>query len=307
MRAEAALQYPNINDFYKTNYQYKKHIDVRTIKTENTEFDLTHPLYGKVCVFTGELERMTRTEAFQYIIDYGGSCGNDVTKSTNILIISNNEYCILLDDNKSNKHKKAEKLKLQGHDIEIISENVFYDLLDDQQNIESCVIDINYIENYMLSLFEQEKLNSFYMRKELRENVNDPENIKTIGYSYFMFGFKSFEYKFGKDYILVYETALSADIINSFNNYYRNSEKQNYYIRLIINDNTRLESIDTLISALYKYSKNNVKPDHDCCHQYMECSDARHCITQNKELSILCSYRKKLDKGIIFFGANRNV
>ena len=33
-------------------------------------------------------------------------------------------------DKKSNKQKKAEKLKLEGHDIEILPETVFYELLE---------------------------------------------------------------------------------------------------------------------------------------------------------------------------------
>jgi DNA polymerase-3 subunit epsilon len=32
-------------------------------------------------------------------------------------------------EGKSSKHKKAEKLKLSGQDIEIIPESVFYDML----------------------------------------------------------------------------------------------------------------------------------------------------------------------------------
>ncbi len=74
-------------------------------------------------------------------------------------------------------------------------------------------MNIKYVETYIKSLFEKDGLPSYFVIKPLRENVNDPDNIKTIGYSYFMFGFKMFEYKFGKDYILVYETPLSEDII----------------------------------------------------------------------------------------------
>ena len=34
-------------------------------------------------------------------------------------------------DGKSSKQKKAESLKLAGNDIEIISENVFYDMISE--------------------------------------------------------------------------------------------------------------------------------------------------------------------------------
>ena len=51
-------------------------------------------------------------------------------KLKNYLILGNNDYCPQIKDGKSNKQKKAEKLKLSGQDIEIISENTFYEMLD---------------------------------------------------------------------------------------------------------------------------------------------------------------------------------
>lgn len=38
--------------------------------------------------------------------------------------------CASIKDGKSNKHKKAEKYILSGSDMSIISENVFYDMLE---------------------------------------------------------------------------------------------------------------------------------------------------------------------------------
>lgn len=103
----------------------------KNVFTERTEFDETHPLYGKVCVFTGTLERMTRKEAMQALVDLGGIIGDSVTKKTNFLILGNNEYNPLVKDGKSSKQKKAEALKLAGQDIEIISEAVFYDMISE--------------------------------------------------------------------------------------------------------------------------------------------------------------------------------
>ncbi|NLO49067.1 MAG: exonuclease, partial [Clostridiales bacterium] len=85
---------------------------------------------GKICVFTGTLEKMVRKEAMQAVVDFGGTCGDNVTSKTNYLILGNFDYCKSIKDGKSRKHKKAEKLILQGQDISIISENVFYDLLE---------------------------------------------------------------------------------------------------------------------------------------------------------------------------------
>jgi DNA polymerase-3 subunit epsilon len=54
-----------------------------------------------------------------------------VTKKTNYLILGDNDYNAILHGEKSSKHKKAEKLKLEGNDIEIIDELTFYDLLNE--------------------------------------------------------------------------------------------------------------------------------------------------------------------------------
>ena len=92
--------------------------------------DNTHPLYNKVCVFTGTLEKYSRQEAAQIVVNLGGSCGNSVTKKTNYLILGNNDYCSMIKDGKSSKQKKAEEYKLKGQDIEIIPESVFYDMIE---------------------------------------------------------------------------------------------------------------------------------------------------------------------------------
>lgn len=98
-------------------------------QTEN--FDETHPLYNKTCVFTGVLEKMDRKQAMQIVVNLGGICGDSVTSKTNYLILGNNDYCKSIKDGKSSKQKKAETLKLKGNDIEIIPENVFYEMIEE--------------------------------------------------------------------------------------------------------------------------------------------------------------------------------
>ena len=73
---------------------------------------------------------MPRKDAMQLVVDLRGIVANSVTKKTNYLILGNNDYCTQIKDGKSNKQKKAEKLKLSGQDIEVISENTFYEMLN---------------------------------------------------------------------------------------------------------------------------------------------------------------------------------
>lgn len=100
-----------------------------SISTDKTEFDESHPLYGKIVVFTGTLEKMARKDAMQIVADLGGVPADSVTKKTNFLVLGNNDYCKTIKDGKSSKQKKAEKLKLEGADLEVLPESVFYDLV----------------------------------------------------------------------------------------------------------------------------------------------------------------------------------
>lgn len=131
----ALSKYESIDNFKN---QFKKHynpnktkLKAKDIISQNIEFDEDNPLYNKVCVFTGTLEKMARKDAMQIVVNLGGICGDNVTNKTNYLILGNNDYCKTIKNGKSNKQKKAEKLKIEGQDIEIISENVFYDMIED--------------------------------------------------------------------------------------------------------------------------------------------------------------------------------
>lgn len=85
---------------------------------------------GKTFVFTGAMERMTRKEGMQKVVNAGGHCSDSVTKDTNFLVLGNKGYSMSLNGGKSSKHKKAEQMKLKGADIEVISEDVFLQMLE---------------------------------------------------------------------------------------------------------------------------------------------------------------------------------
>ncbi len=105
-------------------------LKAHSISTDKTNFDITHPLYNKACVFTGTLKNMTRKEAFQTVVDYGGNIQDSITNDTNYLIVGSFDYSSGVKGGKSSKLKKAEDMILKGKDIEILSENVFYDMLE---------------------------------------------------------------------------------------------------------------------------------------------------------------------------------
>lgn len=130
LRKIAIEKHGSTDEFLKSIKYIHKKLDARIVSAEASDFDITHPLYGKSCVFTGTLERMQRKEAMQAVVNVGGLVENGVTNKTNFLILGNNDYCSSIKDGKSSKQKKAESLLLKGNDIAIIPESVFYDMLD---------------------------------------------------------------------------------------------------------------------------------------------------------------------------------
>lgn len=125
----AVNNYGSIDNFIQ-HTKRTKNTSLRSmdIQAQTSDFDISNPIYGSVCVFTGTLERMSRKEAMQIVKNLGGDNGDNVTKKTNYLILGNNDFCKSIKDGKSNKQKKAEKLKSEGYDIEVISESVFYSM-----------------------------------------------------------------------------------------------------------------------------------------------------------------------------------
>lgn len=130
LSANAIEQYGSLENFASVRHKVHKHISAKDLTAEKDIFDELHPLFGKVCCFTGALETMQRKEAMQIVLNFGGSCSDTVTKKTNYLILGNTDYCSNMNGNKTSKTLKAEAAKLKGQDIEIISENVFLDMIN---------------------------------------------------------------------------------------------------------------------------------------------------------------------------------
>ncbi len=108
----------------------RRGIDIKSIVPDNIQIDEDNFFFNRHIVFTGKLEKMERKTAMKLVVNLGGILDNSVTRSTNYLILGDNNYNAVLRGEKSSKHKKAEKLKLEGQDIDIIDELTFYDLLN---------------------------------------------------------------------------------------------------------------------------------------------------------------------------------
>lgn len=124
--------YEEIKSMFKRAPRSKEQLwSAKDIVTDAKEIDVTNPLYGKYCVFTGKLEKMERKTAAQLVVNHGGIYEDRVTKKTNFLILGNLDFCSSIKEGKSRKYRQAEEYILKGQDLKILSETVFYDMLSE--------------------------------------------------------------------------------------------------------------------------------------------------------------------------------
>lgn len=129
LKKDVIKKYGSFEALKETVKRSHQGLYVQTIIGNPEKADEDNVLYGKTVCITGVLEKMLRKQALQLVADIGGIPMDSVTKKTNFLVLGNNDYCKAIKDGKSGKQKKAEKLILDGEDIQIISENVFYELI----------------------------------------------------------------------------------------------------------------------------------------------------------------------------------
>jgi DNA polymerase III epsilon subunit-like protein len=96
----------------------------------NAEADPSGALYGAGVTFTGTLGSMTRAAAWQAVADVGGLPLGSVTKQTTYLVFGYQDARKLAPGAaKSSKFTKAEALRANGQDIEILSEDDWLTML----------------------------------------------------------------------------------------------------------------------------------------------------------------------------------
>lgn len=134
MREIVSEKFTSIDEFlmlFKSKSRGQK-IDCSTIVANTNDFDEDHPFYQKMVVFTGALHGIVRKDAMQSVVNVGGYISDNVTKATNYLVVGSFDYIKSVKGNKSTKMKKAEKMRLDGLDIIVISESTFLEMLENK-------------------------------------------------------------------------------------------------------------------------------------------------------------------------------
>ncbi|MGW5108073.1 exonuclease domain-containing protein [Nocardia sp. NPDC004123] len=90
-----------------------------------TGTDPSHPLYGEIVVFTGDLAAMTRQEAWDAIAACGATPARNVTRRTTRLVIGDGFRGVDPDAFTTTKARRVAELRTRGQRIEIMDEAAF--------------------------------------------------------------------------------------------------------------------------------------------------------------------------------------
>ena len=97
----------------------------------NHQANQSHPLYGASVCITGALQAMVKAEAWARVGELGGIPSQNVTASTNFLVVGEQDARHLRPGSlQSLKFQKAARLREKGQEIEVISESDFIILLE---------------------------------------------------------------------------------------------------------------------------------------------------------------------------------
>lgn len=97
--------------------------------TEGVSFDVHHPFYGHVLVFTGGMMSMTRHVAQQSVVDVGGRAMASVGRKADYLVVGGEFHGLVAGHQFSQKLEKAMALRGAGQDLELLNEVEFLAML----------------------------------------------------------------------------------------------------------------------------------------------------------------------------------
>lgn len=103
---------------------------LRDYVPDKSEFDEENPFYGQEVVFTGKM-MFERKELMKLVMDVGGMTKDDVTKSTDYLVVSHFDYKKIASGKMSGKLKKAMKQIEEGVPMTVLEEKEFLIMIGD--------------------------------------------------------------------------------------------------------------------------------------------------------------------------------
>lgn len=309
-------------------------IKISEISATVTDFDQSNALYQKNCVFTGEFETFSRREGMQMLVNVGGIVKSTVSSKTDYLIVGTQDKDLVGEDGLSSKEEKAYSLIENGINIKIIHEKEFLEMLHAKNSS---------VEQLSFSFPEPENDNFYERLQKLLDNLI--EEYELPSHSLHLFSNVSQKGKNkGQEIsksICIYEPEfpiVKEDVDNPGKNLVvLNIQQGNDLVLLIrqtqfdaipVPDTAQIKELksDTVFkhiifkntdNNIFDYIKDNIRyclknyrtkeRGFACCSRFVECSDAKRCLHENKLYSTACSYRHNLEAGKIFYGKNKNI
>lgn len=302
---------------------------------------------GNHFCLTGEFSFGTRDDVCKYIEKAGGVIDKSTKKSTNYVVVGSLGSDNWKTEKYGSKIQKALEWNKKGSDISIIKENQLMQLIRDSLKYKSSkpsvsedviepVDDEEYDENIsdgnenwqndiqlMLdNLIKEMELPEKSMYLKTNYSKKNPGVITSYTVAIWEPDYPpksrvivskngdSMNIKEKNDSLeLIIDQVQYGDIgICPEDSVIKNLKSDPYNIHIIIKkDSDKLiEFVET--NTRYALARYTSKADRfGCCSRFIECSDAKRCLHENKLYSKACMYRSHLEAGHIFYGKNKNI
>lgn len=103
---------------------------VSEYEADESGFDNENPFFDKEVVFTGKMF-LQRQELMRMVLDIGGRTKDSVTKTTDFLVVGQQDFRVVGQDGMSSKQKKAMQMIEKGAQLSILTEADFFEMMGD--------------------------------------------------------------------------------------------------------------------------------------------------------------------------------
>lgn len=288
-------------------------------------------LTNKHFVLTGEFSYGPKSDVSEYIVSNGGVVDDTVKKCTQYVVIGSLGSQAWKNGVYGSKIKKAMELKDKGLDIELISEDDFFNetiadsieeplslfdtsWMDIIKDAMERIAKIEELPEGSLQLVEnlsrdKEKITSYsvaVLKPDYPHGVNPNGKAKNN-----LINIKSILKK--TDLVETLVVSIPDSILPMVKSHFPDLSLVKKKSDPITRANIAVDSKD--LNVFFNYVIKSVLDIYfaegsdafGCCSRYEACSDAKKCLHENKLYARNCIYGARLAEGQIYYGKNRNI
>ena len=121
--------YKPFNHLRDRSNEYTPDQFAKDYQADASGFDEENPFYNKEVVFTGTMAR-PRHDLMQMVMDIGGRTKDSLTRSTDFLVVGQQDFRIVGEEGMSGKQKKAMEMIAKGAPLQVLSEAEFFMMIN---------------------------------------------------------------------------------------------------------------------------------------------------------------------------------